>query len=268
MCFRKSKHIEAVLQSVRALELDQGSKNALVLQYKLVLESYRKRVRKYSVAFHSLRLIITIGSLIVPALLSVQYTNGNTTIADISTQMYWVVWVLSLFVTISNGVMTLVKIDKKYFSLHTVYHQLLSEGWQFIHLTGKYNGQKTPGHAPTHENQFQHFSHAIDKIHMKCIEEEYYKVNEANQSGSNEPIVPASPFPAISSTRSQRISQVNLNGSGTPATAIAALRRQNSSSNTQTLATIEETSEGSGVDEQDTSAVSVPGIVPQQASSR
>jgi hypothetical protein len=94
-------------------------------------------------------------------------------------------------------------------------------------------------------------------------------VNEANQTANNDPIVPASPFPVISNTRSQRISQVNLNG--TPATATAALRRQNSSSNTsntQTLATIEETSEGSGVDEQDSSAVSVPGNVPQQTSPR
>lgn len=268
MCFRKSKHIEAVLTSIKGVNIDLAPKNALHLQYKLVLDTYRWRVKKYSFSFHALRLIITIGSLIVPALLSVQYTNGNTTIADISTQMYWVVWVLSLFVTISNGVMTLLKIDKKYYSLNTIYHQLLSEGWQFIHLTGRYNGQKTPGYQPTHENQYQHFSHAIDKIHMKSIEDEYYKVNEANQTPVADSLVPASPFPVLNQTRPQRISQVNLNGSATSATAAtatAALRKQNSATPTSphTLATIEETAEGSGVDEHDSSAVSVPGNVSQ-----
>jgi nucleoside-diphosphate-sugar epimerase len=176
MC-RGSRHIHAVTSSLETVDIEIPQRKAITARYTLLLHTYNKRVKKYSCSFHSLRLIITIGSLIVPALLSVQYTNGNTIPSNISMEVYWIVWVLSLFVTISNGVVTLLKIDKKYYSLHTVYQQLLSEGWQYIHLTGKYNGQKTPGMNPTHENQYPHFCHSIDKIHMKSVEDEYYKVN-------------------------------------------------------------------------------------------
>lgn len=256
MCYGRGKHIQAVTSSMRLVNIDPISREALVLQYSLLLQKYRKRVKKYSISFHSLRIIITVGSLIVPALLSVQYTNGNTVMTDISMEMYWTVWILSLFVTISNGILTLLKMDKKYFSLHTTYQQLLSEGWQFIHLSGKFSGQKTPGIPPTHENQYPFFVHSIDKIHMKSIEDEYYKVNEANQNPGADPLTQQTPYNALFNGRRRQPgvnSQVEVNGSaGTP------IRRQNS----QTQRSVEETSEGSSVDESETSAVSVPSNVP------
>jgi hypothetical protein len=255
MCFGKGKHIQAVIVSLRTIPLDTLSRDALILQYNLLLQKYRKRVKKYSISFHILRIVITVGSLIVPALLSVQYTNGNTVTTDISVEMYWTVWLLSLFVTISNGILTLLKIDKKYYSLHTIYQQLLSEGWQFIHLSGKYSGQKTPGISPTHENQYPFFVHAIDKIHMKSVEDEYYKVNEANQGSAGESLTQQTPYSALMNGRrrtpgistlgqGQGISQLEING--TP------IRKQNSQK-----APVEETTEGGHVDESDTSAVSV-----------
>ena len=45
-------------------------------------------------------------------------------------------------------------------------------------LTGRYSGQLTHGEPPTHQNQFVYFTHQIEKIKMKQIEEEYYKSDE------------------------------------------------------------------------------------------
>jgi hypothetical protein len=124
--------------------------------------------------------------------------------------MYWLVWNLSLFVTISNGVMALLKVDKKYFVLNTTYQHLLSEGWQFIHLSGKYSGFYTPSAAASHENQFIYFCNMVEKIRMKQVEEEYYKIDQAHSHGSGsssgqgqEQLVP--PTPAKASIKSSAI---------------------------------------------------------------
>lgn len=75
-----------------------------------------------------------------------------------------------------NGVLTLFKVDKKYFFLHTVLEHLQSEMWQFIYLTSKYGGHYTKGKQPTHANQFIFLCHNLEKIKLRQVEEEYYKL--------------------------------------------------------------------------------------------
>ena len=151
------------------------------LKKQILLERYNKLVLKLeeqtlriSICFHTSRAIITVGSLIVPALLSIQYTGSNGS----NQSIYWTTWVISLLVTICNGLSTLLKLDKNYYHLHTVREQLISDGWQYAELTGKYSGFHTPHKTATHENQFVFFSHSIEKIRMQQIQEEYFKIAE------------------------------------------------------------------------------------------
>jgi hypothetical protein len=85
---------------------------------------------------------------------------------------------VSLLVTIFNGILTLFKVDKKYFFLNTTLERLRSEGWQYFSLTGRYSGQLLKSEKPTHSNQFKYFTHYVEKIKMKQVEEEYYKAEE------------------------------------------------------------------------------------------
>lgn len=156
------------------IPLDSLKKQIILQRYNRLLLDLEQQTFRISVCFHTSRTIITVGSLIVPALLSIQYTNGNTS----NLTIYWTTWVVSLLVTICNGLSTLLKLDKNYYHLHTVREQLISDGWQYAELTGKYSGILTPHRAPTHENQFVFFSHSIEKIRMQQIQEEYYKVAE------------------------------------------------------------------------------------------
>lgn len=137
----------------------------------------------FSLLFHILRVLISIGSLIVPALLSIQYsdTSSSNSMQDpvsFAYSIYWSTWVISLLVTTSNGVLTVFKIDKKYYFLHTTLEQLRSEGWQYLQLSGRYSGFYTPGTDPTHENQFTFFCHAVEKLKMHQVEEEYFKLTD------------------------------------------------------------------------------------------
>jgi hypothetical protein len=81
-------------------------------------------------------------------------------------------------VTMCNALMALVKLDKRYYLVHTTLELLVSEGWQFLQLTGKYSGFHTQGVQPTHENQFIFFCQSVEKIRMRQVEEEYYKLAE------------------------------------------------------------------------------------------
>lgn len=162
-------------------------KTILSERYIKVVQAYEERCLRIAIVFHLIRIFITVGSLVVPALLSIQYVDtGDTKVganitnpASFAYRIYWATWVISLLVTTSNGVLSVFKVDKKYYFLHTTLEHLRSEGWQFLELSGRYSGFYTPNTAPTHENQFVYFCHIVEKIKMKQVEEEYYKLSDA-----------------------------------------------------------------------------------------
>lgn len=177
---RKNNTIDELITVISHLEqLDTLEKFLIRTRYVELLISMKRRAFYYSILFRSFRLIVTIGSLLVPALLSVQYDTNTRG------QMYWATWILSLAVTTSNGIFTLLKVDKKYYFVHTIMELLISEGWQYFALTGRYgeSGNLLPaGTVHTHHNMFQYFCHYVEKIKMKQVEEEYYKGIESNQA--------------------------------------------------------------------------------------
>jgi hypothetical protein len=79
-------------------------------------------------------------------------------------------------ISICNGILSLFSIDKKYYFLKTSLERLRSEGWQYFGLTGRYSGRLLENKKPTPANQFIYFMHSIEKIKMKQVEEEYYKI--------------------------------------------------------------------------------------------
>ena len=188
-------------------------------RYIPMLQHVRIRTYRTGLIFHSSRIIITIGSLVVPALLSI-HGFGTTNM-----EVYWTTWTISLLVTVCNALVALFKFDKRYYSLHTILERLISEGWQYIELTGKYSGYYTRGTTPTHENQFVYFSHSVEKIRMKQVEDEYYKSEAESQkqpTTQEKGFVPPTPQqgdlaavpPAISMAVHEQLSQQDVDGSG------------------------------------------------------
>jgi hypothetical protein len=190
------------------LDLSAVQKQIITTRYLSILENFQRRSRNYSYLFFSGHFIITVGSLFVPALLSIQNSDKSYTFTNdtFSVQIYWTTFVISLLVTIFNGVLTLFKVDKKYYFLNTTLERLRSEGWQYFSLTGRYAGHpNTDKIIPTHNSQFLYFTHYIEKIKMKQVEEEYYKADEKavqsptgnqsanSQGGAAQELYPPSP---------------------------------------------------------------------------
>jgi hypothetical protein len=190
--------------------LDNIQKNILRCRYVLVIYDFNRRTKIYSFIFHLGRFLITVGSLIVPALLSIQYTDAATGFFEpykFQAIIFWSTWILSLLVTTSNGVLTLFKIDKKYYFLHTTLERLRSEGWQYLELSGKYatitseQARHNPPQQTSHKIQFMQFTYEIERIKMRQVEEEYYKQTDSAQNvshiGAKSEIVPKTITKAI-----------------------------------------------------------------------
>jgi hypothetical protein len=162
-----------------SLELEPYKKLVLQERYLDVLYDFKRRASRLSCMFYSSRLIVTIGSILVPAFLSIQGSGATLHHAEI----YWTTWIISVMVTICNGLVSLFKLDKKYFFIHTTLELLTSEGWQYIGLSGRYSPKDAPV-PPTHENQFLIFFHMAEKIKMRQVEEEYWKFTDTAGIGN------------------------------------------------------------------------------------
>lgn len=166
-------------------DLSLLQRHTLKERYRFLMEEYRRRCLIYASLFYIFRITVTVGSLAVPALLSIQ--NGNTTLPFI----YWLTWGVSLAVTTSNGIMTLFKVDKRFFMLHATAERLRSETWQFIQLSGRYSGHHgtLPNQKATHANQYVYYCSQLEKINMKRVDDEYIKTtDEAHALVAQKPV--------------------------------------------------------------------------------
>lgn len=171
----RRKNILLVFDTIDGLESYQ--EGIFYIRYYPIFKDYQARCFLYALIFHLSRFIVTVGSITVPALLSLQNASDD--------RLKWIVWTISLAVTIFNGILTLFKIDKKYYFLHTTKSYLESEGWQYISLSGKYSKAHGEEDINSHAHQFPYFCAAIERIKMKQVEEEYYKAQESsNDSGA------------------------------------------------------------------------------------
>ena len=204
--FQKDTAFQTALVNVSLTPLQRS---ILEKRYVELVRQFTRRCFLLSIFFHTSRAFVTVGSLVVPALLSIQYTDASPAASStysMSYQIYWVTWAISLLVTTFNGIQNIFKFEKKYYFLHTTMEQLRSEGWQYIELSGHYSGFYTPNDAPTHENQFVYFCAAIEKIKMRQVEEEYWKINESQQdaqkqtTGKKDALIPPTPYKPLQTT--------------------------------------------------------------------
>lgn len=128
-------------------------------RYMDLVSRYRKKYRKINVLYNTLRLTVMTGSIFIPALLTLQ--KDPTTIISLTT--YWVVFALSLCVTLSNSMLELFNVaavNTKYW-LHV--QRLETEGWQFLHLTESYSKY------PSVTAAFSKFTSRVEKLHLSLV---------------------------------------------------------------------------------------------------
>jgi Protein of unknown function (DUF4231) len=152
-------------------DLTPTQKETITHRYMFVMRNYVWRCRLYTFLYYMFRLIITVGSLSVPALLSL---NSAAATAAATNDIYWFTWAVSLSVTTANGLTTLFKLDRRYYMLHATAERLRSETWQYVQLSGRYSGYYG-SEKPTHANQYIYYCGQLEKLHMKQVNDEFLK---------------------------------------------------------------------------------------------
>jgi hypothetical protein len=126
-------------------------------------------------------LFITVGSILVPALLSVDnrpFTPSGDPSEDEKSRhennVFWATWGISLVVSLSNGIVKLFSYDKTYIIRHLRFNELKREGWLFFTLSGPYVGL-------THREAVKTFIQTIEIIKSNQIREEYLPQHDNNK---------------------------------------------------------------------------------------
>ena len=183
------KQQDIILENINILSLDDNKKVILRSRFLELFLKYKRYSKFYLIFFDAGRLIVTIGSISIPSILSIEYNQ-------IKQEIYWVVWGISLIVSIINAYIALFKFDKKYYSNIAIIERLACEFWQYVALCGKYSGNYTQS-IPSHENQFTFFVNNIERYQMRNIEDIYITVDD-NKKNINQQTQITEVVPSVS----------------------------------------------------------------------
>ena len=168
MKFVKQSYYDRVNKIIDGLQLMSKNDNEIIknrfLYEVLLYENKRDQTKKY---YNGFRFTVTIGSILLPAILSIGQMDPEKLPDNFDDFMYWASWIISLSVTASNGFVQLFSLDKNYYTYSMVTEQLKTEGWQYFQLSGKYRDSEN------HIESFKPFCYSIENIKKKQIETEF-----------------------------------------------------------------------------------------------
>tara|TARA_B100000214_G_scaffold199643_1_gene144552 strand:+ start:139 stop:924 length:786 start_codon:yes stop_codon:yes gene_type:complete len=167
-----SENVSGIIDDI---ELQRPYDKAIIKHRFLDEITYYEKKRDETKKFYNVfRFIVTTGSILLPAVLSMGQMDPAKLPRNFDMISYWCSWTISLLVTGSNGFLQLFSLDKNYFSYSMVVEQLKTEGWQFFGLSGKYDDY------PDHQSAYKAFSKSVESIKRKQIDQEF-----SNGKGEN-----------------------------------------------------------------------------------
>ena len=154
-------------------ETDRGILKSRFLSEVVQYEQRKLKTKKY---YDMFRFIVTTGSILLPAILSLGQMDPSKLPKNFDQWTYWASWTISLMVTASNGFLQLFSLDKNYFEYALTTEQLKTEGWQYFQLSGKYEDDES------HREAYKAFSKSIENIKRKQVEKEYSGKGDVNKN--------------------------------------------------------------------------------------
>lgn len=134
------------IAAVKQDELSDLNRTLLKTRFIPMINSMEVEAKRVNLLFTLFQLITTLGSIVVPALLSIedvslQYNTTNFDLERQSHNIYWTTWAISMGVTISNGFNQLLGLERKYILRNVSVSQIQKEGWSFVEKSGDVYGQ-------------------------------------------------------------------------------------------------------------------------------
>lgn len=174
---------------INDLEISDTRKKIIESRYLRQLVTYETKSRVAEFFYLFLSIFVTIATIVLPALLSIQevsYSDDPEVDKDFKTKIYWSTWVISLLVTISNGLVQFLNLHTQYITFSQTREKLLSIGWAYFELAKPFRGG-------THNSMFLDFMEAIDIIIKQQINQEmqFITENSEDKEKNRKPSIPA-----------------------------------------------------------------------------
>ena len=144
-----------------------------------ILIYHENQISKNYVIFNIFRFIIQTGSILTPGLLSIQHIFDDQQ----PNIIYWATWGISLIVGLLANYISLFGLDKKYFTYEKSYNLLVSYGWQYLQLSGRYSTLDIEDGIVSHETMFVKFCDDIEHVILKEAQSITDAMQEINKSG-------------------------------------------------------------------------------------
>ncbi len=174
--FERIGYKDQVLDIINSLELpSETDKHILKSRFLYEVLNYDARRNNTKKYYDSFRFIVTLGSILLPAIMSIGQMDPAKLPKNFDNVSYWSAWTISLTVTACNGFLQLFSLDKNYFEYAITTEQLKTEGWQFFQLSGKYD------EYPDHASAYRNFCKSVENIKRKQVEKEFSGKGEVKQ---------------------------------------------------------------------------------------
>lgn len=136
------------------LKLDKYQKSILKKRYAKLVIQYEQSARKIDCKYNSCRIIISVGSMILPTLQTIQ---NNENVAEWKNEIFWAAIATSLGVMISNNLISMFTLDRRYIMYSITTEKLKSIGWKYFELSDMFSGK-------THKENWVMFWNEVEKI--------------------------------------------------------------------------------------------------------
>ena len=153
---------ESFINVLQHCSLTNRSKLIIKERFINMYERYFYKYKYTKLFFYNSRVIITIFSLVVPALLTI----ANEMITDdpeLARNVGYIAFSMSLVISILNMMLEVFQLNKKFFTYAITKENLKTEGWLFLSLTGKYHN------FTNHSECWRTFINRIEKLNVYAV---------------------------------------------------------------------------------------------------
>lgn len=165
-CFGRTYFVDNLKIRINEIE-DETIKSYLLIRYLRVVKRLEELTKRTSFLYYIFSLNVTLGSLVLPPLLTIKDKNED--------DLFWSIFAISLLVTCSNAIIKLFQLDKTYVTRHVRINQFKSEGMMYLSKIAPYNIEDETA-------RFRLFVRNFEKYKREQVFDEY------NQNGDEIPV--------------------------------------------------------------------------------
>lgn len=136
------------------IKLSRYRRNILKKRYTKLVIYYENYAAEVNRKYNTCRLIISVGSMILPTLQTIQ---NNETVVAYKDEIFWAAIGTSLGVMISNNLISMFSLDRKYIMYAVTAEKLKAIGWKYFELSDMFS-------TKTHLENWVLFWNEVEKI--------------------------------------------------------------------------------------------------------